>query len=221
MYSFQLSYSKISTAMATMYKVEFVNNTKEAYHFAIYQKYPKAPGLTSVAFQVRKVPSNAKVNATWNMTFGTAITDFDRDGNSWTGEQIQSAKLEKTYEVRLVEGDIPSINPSPVAEAGEGIILLKNATNVKLNLGFTIDNSLVAIEEVHGGEISEYVVHPTYYVAVYRKIKQGSMVDSGVVIGPVELRFADGYKTYSVEAAIDGGRYFLKDPVPVSEPQAQ
>ena len=139
--------------MATKYNVQFVNNTKEAYHFAIYQKYPKAPGLTSVAFKVRGVPPNGKNDATWNMTYGTAITDFDRNGKNWTGEQIQNAQLKRTYEVRIVEGDIPSINPSPVAEAGEGIILLKNATNRDLNVGFTIDNSLVAIEKIHGGEI--------------------------------------------------------------------
>jgi hypothetical protein len=201
--------------MATTYNVHFVNNTKEAYHFAIYQKYPEAPGLKSVAFQVRGVPANGKADATWNMTFGTAITDFDPNGKNWTGQQIQNAQLGKQYEIKMVEGDIPTIDANPTGSASNGIILLRNATNRSLNVGFTIDRSLIAVQEVHGGETSEYYVHPTYYVAVYRNIKKGSMVDSGVVIGPVELKFADGYTSYSVEAAIDGGQYVLKDPVPV------
>jgi hypothetical protein len=201
--------------MATTYNVRFLNNTEEAYHFAIYQAHPKAPGLKSVAFEVRRVPPNGKANATWDMTFGTAIADFDRNGEAWTGLQTRNAQLNKAYEVKLVDGDIPSITPSPVGSTDGGIILLKNATNRKLNVGFTIGGSLVGVQEVHGGETSEYYVHPTYYVAVYRNIKKGSMVDSGVVIGPVELKFADGYTSYSVEAAIDGGQYVLKDPVPV------
>ena len=168
-----------------------------------------------MACQVRGVPSHGKANATWNMTFGTAITEFDPNGKNWTGQQIQNAHLGNKYQINMVEGDIPSINPNPVSSAGDGIILLTNATNRSLNVGFALDQSLLAVQEVHGGETSEYYVHPTYYIAVYRNIKKGSMVDSGVVIGPVQLKFADGYTSYSVEAAIDDGQYVLKDPVPV------
>ena len=200
----------------TTYNVKFINNTKEPYHFAIYQHYPESPGLHSVAFQVRGVPANAFANATWVMKFGTSITEFDPNGKNWTGEQIQEAQLESKYEIKMVEGDIPTINPVPVGSTGSGNILLQNTTSKKLNVGFTVDNSLVAVQEVKGGEASEYYVHPTYYVATFRNIQQGSLVDSGVVLGPKQLKFADGYTSYVVEAAIDGGKYILKEPVPVS-----
>ena len=201
--------------MATQYNVLFKNNTEEAYHFAIYQEFPDAPGLRTLAFQVRGVPSEGTGVATWDMIFQTAVTKWDPDGEKFSGLQERSADLQKKYEVRMVDKDIPSINPEPVGIAGDGIILLKNETNKTLSLGFAIDRSLVGVQEVHAGETSEYYVHPTYYIAVYRNIQEGSMVDSGVVMGPVTLEFADGYTSYEVEAAIDGGKYILKNPVPI------
>ena len=117
--------------------------------------------------------------------------------------------------LNCLDGDNPSINASPVTDAGEGIILLKTTTNMDLNVGFTIGGSLVGVQEVHGGETSKYYVHPTYYVAVYSNIKKGSMVDSGAIMGPVQLKFDDRHTNFVVEAAIDGGKGFLKEPVPV------
>ena len=87
--------------MATTYNVRFFNNTNGAYFFVIYQAHPKAPGLKSVAFQVRAIPPKGKADATWDMTFGTAITDFEPNSKAWTGQQIQNVQLKKAYEVKL------------------------------------------------------------------------------------------------------------------------
>ena len=201
--------------MATRYNVVFKNNTEEAYHFTIYQEYPDSPGLGTLAFQVRGVPSRGRNDATWDMKFATAVIKWDTYNNKWSAIQIQHAELKNKYEVKMVQQDIPSIDPEPVDTTGDKMILLKNATNKTLNLGFAIDGALIAVQEAHGGEIIKYYVHPTYYIAVYRNIQEGSMVDSGVVMGPVTLEFADGYTSYEVEAAIDGGKYILKNPVPI------
>ena len=89
-------------------------------------------------------------------------------------------------------------------------IKLVNETSQKLDLGFTVDNSLMAVQSVHGGEGINFVVHPTYYVATYRSIQQGQLVDSGIQLGPVELE-VNGYTKAEVMATVVAGRYLLLD----------
>ena len=200
--------------MATRYNVVFKNNTEEAYHFAIYQEFPDAPGLRSVVFQVRGVPSKGLSEATWDMKFETALTKSHPNADKWSTSQIQPADLQEKYEVRIVDKDVPSINPEPVGIAGDRMILLKNTTKKALSVGFAIDGSLIGVQKVQEGETSEYYVHPTYQIAVYNDINKGSAVDSGVVMGPVTLEFADGYTKYEVEAVTEGDKNVLKKPVP-------
>ena len=90
-------------------------------------------------------------------------------------------------------------------------IKLKNETSQKLDLGFTVDNSLMAVQSVHGGEGINFVVHPTYHVATYRSIQQGQLVDSGIQLGPVEVKCENGYTKAEVMATVVAGRYLLLD----------
>jgi len=62
----------------------------------------------------------------------------------------------------------------------------------------------------------EISVHPQYYVACYRAIKQGQLVSEGIELEPVTLEFKDGYTEYTVEVVIDAGKITLKNPVPSS-----
>ena len=59
------------------YTVHFKNSTKNAYHFAIYQKYPDSPSLDSVAWQVRGLGPNATSRVDWVLTYQIAIADWD------------------------------------------------------------------------------------------------------------------------------------------------
>ena len=199
--------------MATEYHVQLVNSTKEAYHFGIYQTFPDSPGLQSVAWQIARLGHGAEETVSWKLEYSVAITNWDASKNAYRGKQISPAELKKTYEVKTVDGDIPDINDDPIGGAADGHIKLANNTKEPLKMGFGIDGKLLVIQDgVHPGETSEFYVHPKYYVACYRSIKPGQMVDAGVQLEPVELRFDRGYTTYKVEAVDDGGRHYLKKP---------
>ena len=201
---------------ATMYQVELVNSTSQPYHFAIYQKYPDSPGLQSVAWQIERLGHGAQETVSWKMQYSVAITDWDEMNNAYKGKQLVPAELKKTYEVKYADGDIPDISDSPTGDAPAGHVKLANNTKESMNLGFGVGGKLIVIQDkVHPGESSEFYVHPTYYIACYRSIKHGQLVDAGVQLGPVELTFADGYTAYKVEAITDGGVHRLNKPVPV------
>lgn len=68
-----------SITMAVNYTVRFKNLTPNAYHFAVYQKYPESPGLDSIAWQVRGLGPGATNRADWALKYEVAIADWDAD----------------------------------------------------------------------------------------------------------------------------------------------
>ena len=64
---------------------------------------------------------------------------------------------------------------------------------------------------VEGGESINFVVHAQYYVACYRGMKHGQLVDTGVELGPVEVKFENGITSVTVTAATEDHKYVLKN----------
>ena len=203
--------------MATNYTVRFKNSTQNAYHFAVYQKYPASPGLDSVAWQVRGLGPGATNRVDWTLDYQVAIANWDVNGGLYSGVQMAPATLGQFYEVITEESDIPVINTAATQTDGPGLIKLQNNTNPpkSVSMGFAISNTLVAAEkQVGAGECVEFSVHPQYYVACFRAIKQGQLVSEGIELGPVTLEFQNEYTDYTVEATTVAGRVTLKNPVP-------
>ena len=193
------------------------NATDQPWHFGVYQKNPASPGLSSVAWQVRGVPpkqgdtpASAQVN--WNMSYGLCIADFDQDERTFTGSQMAPANLGNKYKVESLDG-IPSISTTPTGTGSPDQITLKNTTApvTPLTMGFTLGGNIIAVEKAVGGaQETIYRVHPTYYVACYRNIVLGQLVDEGVVIGPVEVKYEGGANKATVQASKDAaGNYHI------------
>ena len=202
--------------MSANYQIKCVNSTDKSYFFGVYQTFPQSPGLRSVAWQVRGVPPKGQVSSTsdidWSMLYGVSIADWDKDGKTYTGRQIVTAELGKAYEVQMTQDTIPTVNPNSIGSTSPGLINFKNSTSTVLDMGFTIGGGLVAVQSVAGGETIIFDVHPTYYVACFRNIRKGQLVDSGIVLTPVKVQYPHGYTKCEVVASNDGGTYGLKDP---------
>ena len=93
--------------------------------------------------------------------------------------------------------------------------MLVNNTNVSLRFGLTLSGDLLVVQEgvQPGNEAAQLNVHPTFYIALFRSIKKGQMVDSAIVIRPVMLQYKDGYTAAEVSAVIENGKTVLQDPV--------
>ena len=122
------------------------------------------------------------------------------------------ANLGNKYKIESLDG-IPSIDTNPIGTGSPDQITLRNATSpvTPLTMGFTLGGNILCIErDVGGSQETIYRVHPTYYVACYRNIVLGQMVDEGVVIGPVEVKYEGGAKKMTVEASKDAtGNYHM------------
>ncbi len=111
------------------YTVHFKNSTQDAYHFAVYQKYPDCPGLDSVAWQVRGLGPGATNRVDWTLDYQVAIADWDTNAGQYSGCQVVPADWGKVYEVVTLEGDIPVVNKTPIKTTDDGLIKLHNNTS--------------------------------------------------------------------------------------------
>ena len=209
-----------TSKMGEHYEMKFQNATDQPWHFAVYQKFPTSPGLSSVAWQVRGLPPQKigspapSATVSWTMNYGVCIADFDTDGQKFTGDQFAPANLGNEYQVTSSDG-IPDIQSTAYGSTTSDQIVLKNNTSnpVKpVTMGFTVSNNLICAEQDVGGKQSTiFRVHPSYYVACYRNIQLGQLVDEGVTIGPLPVEYTGGVHKHTVQAYKDpSGNYFLK-----------
>ena len=196
--------------MAQAYHLKFVNSTQKEYHFGVYQKFPNAPGVGDIAWQVRPMSKNGFNFVDWTMEYEVAVVQ-DEDG-TYKPETSLPTTLGKAYEVKLVQGDILQIASSKDS-VGKEEIKLKNGTNKKWPLGFLVSGSLIYVDNVDGGETANYEVHPTYYVAGFTDVRQGSLVDTDVEVSPVKVEFLNDFNTAKIECVNDGGKIIFKPPV--------
>ena len=202
---------------ATEYEIQFKNSSNNAYHFGVYQDYPKSPGLKSVVWQVRGLPKNSRNKITWQMNYGVAIAGWDKNDESYSGLQIVPAELGKAYQVNIQQVNIPGIDHHPVQTDNHlestNQIKLHNNTSQKFDLGFALDGNLIAVTPSCGNQWANFIVHPSYYVALYRDVKLGKLIDSSIQVGPVKIEFDSGSRKVLVECVTELGRDILKQEI--------
>ena len=200
------------------YSMTIQNASTNPWHLAIYQSFPESPGLSSVAWQIVQLPAQnvgtppPQGTATWTMSYGTSIADFDQVNGVYTGQAYANANLGNKYQVITVD-NIPTIKPNPVGQTTKDQIILTNGTSpaTAVTMGFTLSNNIVTAEQNVGGNQSTiFRVHPTYYVAGYRSIKFGQLVDEGVSIPPIEVKYEDGVFEHQVQVVEDAGNTYLQ-----------
>ena len=200
------------------YEIKCINTTEKGYYFAIYLTNP-FDQMNSVAWQVtgvlRKGAGSSQSTLRWQLNFGVAIAKWDEYNKKYTKRQALNANPGKIYEVVESSKDILSIAPNPIGSAAPELLWLRNNTNKPLHLGFTINDKLIVVERIEGGETFMYNMPAKYWVACFRHraMQEGNILDTAVAIGPVQVEFKKGYTCCKVEAAIDGGRHYLKEPV--------
>ena len=167
-----------------------------------------------MVWQVRGLGPGAKNRVNWSLQYGVAITEWDPNEQTFSGVQIMDAELKKAYQVITEEEDIPVIDPTSIEPAGLQLssdqIKLHNDTSQKFHMGFSVDGNIIAVSQSTGNQWANFVVHPTYYVALYKSVKRGMLVDSDLQIGPVKVEFTDGNTNALVQCVSQNGKDILQ-----------
>ena len=159
---------------------------------------------------VYDLPSKKKIR--WEIKYGVCLANYNEEERKFTPIQVTPAILGWQYEVVSDTNGDPMISKNPVEP---DLIVLKNNTSNPvrtLNLGFAIDNNIVAVERNVGGQLKvTYPAKNTYYIACHNNIVPGQQVDAGAALKPMKLELTDGLYTHTIVVQKDPeGNYQLQ-----------
>ena len=163
------------------------------------------------------LPSKKKIR--WEIKYGVCLrlANYNEEERKFTPIQVTPAILGRQYEVVCDANGDPMISKIPAVEpVRSDLIVLKNNTSnpvQTLNLGFVIDNNIVAVEQNVGGQLK--VTYPAkrslYHITCHRHIVPGQQVDNCAVLNPVKLEFTEESYIHSIVIQKDPeGNYHLQ-----------
>ena len=197
--------------MAEIYTVEFKNASDKPWYISVYQNFeiPNYRRLESLAWQVATLPPQlvyglpSKKKIRWEIKYGVCLAKYNEEERKFTPIQVTPAILGRQYEVVSDTNGDPMISKIPAVEpVRSDLIVFKNNTSnpvQTLNLGFTIDNNIVAVERNVGGQLKvTYPAKSTYYIACHSNIAPGQQVDNRAVLKPMKLKFIEEFCIASI-----------------------
>ena len=207
--------------MAEVYTMEFKNASDKPWYISIYQAFPNHRRLENLAWQVVTLPPQlvydlpSKKKIRWEIKYGVCLANYNEEERKFTPIQVTPAILGRQYEVVSDTNGDPMISKNPVEPVRSDLIVLKNNTSSPvqtLNLGFVMDNNIVAVERNVGGQLKvTYLAKSTYYIACHNNIVPGQQVDTCAVLKPMKLEFTEGSYTHSIVVQKDPeGNYQLQ-----------
>ena len=195
--------------MAEFYSLKVQNATNRALCFTLYQKFIFNREMKSVAWKVISLAPKVKGSPFpegeihWTQRCGVCTAQFDTEQRKFIPNQVVTAEFGRFYKVVSLKST-PTISENYAIEDSSQHIVIQNQTSdpvMRLNLGFVVDNSVIAVEEDVGGqEKVSYPLNPFYYVACYHHIEAGQLIDEGAITGPIELRYEPGTSRYVIQA---------------------
>ena len=205
-------------SMAKRYTAQFQNATDKAWYFSLFQRFPANHKLNSVAWQVAALPPQLSSSqptyktVTWKLDYSICLADYDEYELRYTQHQTLPAALGKHYEVSMSPEGIPSISQIPVGTAVTSAhIVLQNNANDPVNMGFIVDNSIVAVERNVGGKMKIiYPANNTFYVVCHNStMSPGHLVDEDVAaLGPIKVEYENGIYSRVIQAHKDSSENY-------------
>ena len=207
--------------MAEVYTMELKNASDKPWYISVYQAFPNHRRLESLAWNVATLPPQlvydlpSKKKIQWEIKYGVCLANYNEEERKFTPIQVTPAILGWQYEVVSDTNGDPMISKNPVEPVRSDLIVLKNNTSnpvQTLNLGFVMDNNIVAVERNVGGQLKvTYLAKSTYYIACHNNIVPGQQVDTCAVLKPMKLEFIRGSYTHSIVVQKDPeGNYQLQ-----------
>lgn len=203
--------------MAATFYMKMQNFSTEGWSFVLYQKHPDEDDTTDLAWKVKdlakpnfKKPTTDSVD--WKLEYMVTIAT-ETDGIYSINESPGFFFPAKDGYKYAVATDGESLLISEVGPGHPGYITLTNMTETPLNLGLALSGTLLAVrKQVPSTETANFKILTEYYLGLFSNFDQGSIMSFNFDLGPVLIKFINGYNTVCAEAFFQNGVNVLSTP---------
>ncbi len=193
------------------YTVNFTNSTTQTWTMGVYQTLPSAPGLDSVSWQQTSVPQSGFSGVKWDVNYDVAIADYQQTGGIgvYTASQtITEIELGTAWDI-VFKDNVQQLEAAGSAPQND-MIVVNNNSNLKANPGIGMSGQGSVFKQgVLSGASAQFVVEPTYWVALFNQLVLGEVISSNVIVGPLKVQYPSGLTAAHLTASIDGQKIVL------------
>lgn len=195
----------------TVYTIDFDNETPDTWTFAVYQTLPTSPGLDSVSWKQTKVPTSGSSGVQWSINYLVGIANYRQIGGKGVYTSSQKLGTELGMQWRAVlKDDVQQLVSDGTTAKGQ--VLIKNQSTLLANLAIGMDGDLALVQgKVPSGADAQFMVAPTYWVALFNNLQKGEVISGNTVIGPLKVTFPSGKTALNYRAYIDGEKIVFTD----------
>ncbi|MGB0524318.1 MAG: hypothetical protein ACPGJS_15215 [Flammeovirgaceae bacterium] len=198
--------------MATRYNIDFINDTSETWIFCVYVKYPKSPGIKSVAWKQTTIPTKGESGVAWTYQIQACIVDYKQRGDKgvYKASQILDAALGQRWKCVFKE-HVQQLVLDGNAQDGDQL-RIANQSNHRASLGIGIDGTVAAIKEnVFNDNSAQFEADPKVFVAVYKDLTRGEIISSNQIHSPIEVLFEGGLTSKTFRASENGATFVFRE----------
>ncbi len=216
-------------ANSTRYTCDFENDTKETWTFCVYQTFPQSTGIQSVAWKQTTVPKSGNSGVEWEISYQACILNYRQSSGKGVYKASQSLPTELGDKWKVIfEDNVQQLSQDGSAPS-KNMVLIHNQSSRLADLGIGMDGDVAAVKPgVYSDNDAQFVVEPTYWVALFKDLEKGEVISSNQIHGPLEAKFAGGLTSLNYRAWIEGETFRFKEQnseqlwiAPVSEIQTK
>lgn len=209
--------------MAANFGMKAQNCSTKQWSFVLYQKHPHGDDITDLAWKVQdltkpksKKPTTGSVR--WNMEYMVTIP-VQTDGIYSINESPGLSLPAKDGYKYVVATDGEALLISELGPGDPGHITFTNTTETPLSLGLALSGTLLAVKkQVPSTGTADYKTLTEYYLGLFSSFKQGSTMSFDFDLGPILIKFINGYNMVCTEAFFQNGVNVLSTPTYSKEP---
>jgi hypothetical protein len=196
------------------YSVNFVNNTESIFTMCVYQTIPGSPGLESVAWQQTTGAPGDTTGVQWNINYSACLGSYAQTQGIgvYTANQTLPTNLGTAYDIvmlsnggsgPMVQSLIPTTDPNLNPPANG--IYIRNVSNNLANPGIGMSGAAsVFLQGVYDPEVAQFIVTPTYWVALFSDLEVGEVISSDAALGPWQVQFGPDQYAATLTATLSG-----------------
>lgn len=194
----------------TTYSINFTNNTPETWTLCVYQTLPSSPGLKSVSWKQTTVPHGGVSGVQWEINYQACLAGYKQIGGKgvYKASQILQTDLGQQWDA-VYKDNVQQLEAAGATDPGK--LLIQNKSGALANPAIGVDGSIALVKsDVYSGNDAQFLVDPTYWVALYSDVTLGEVISGNQVHGPLMVKFDGGATSLDFEAEIQNETFVFK-----------
>ena len=90
-------------------------------------------------------------------------------------------------------------------------MIIDNKSGLMANLAIGMDGDISMVKSgVYSGNSAQFIVEPTYWVALFKDLEKGEVISGNQIHGPIQVKFLGGATQLTFRAKIEGETFVFE-----------